>query len=72
MFRDDGDSLKMSLRSAGDWDVGLIAKKLGGGGHSHSAATLITKGPKDDTNAIINKTIAQVETILEEMKASQR
>lgn len=68
MFRDDGDSLKMSLRSAGDWDVGLIAKKLGGGGHSHSAATLIPKGPKDDTNAIINNTIAKVEAILEEMK----
>lgn len=68
MFRDDGDSLKMSLRSSGDWDVGLIAKKLGGGGHSHSAATLIPKTPADDTDALVKRTIAKVEVILQEMK----
>lgn len=68
MFRDDGDSLKVSLRSSGDWDVGHIAKKLGGGGHSHSAATLIPKGPKDDTDALIHSAIDRMASILEDMK----
>lgn len=68
MFRDDGNSLKVSLRSAGDWDVGFIAKKLGGGGHSHSAATLIPKKTTDDVSALIKATIAKVEQTLEEMK----
>jgi bifunctional oligoribonuclease and PAP phosphatase NrnA len=44
MFRDDGDHIKMSLRSSGEYDVGTIALALGGGGHSHSAATILTRG----------------------------
>ncbi len=69
MFRDDGDSLKVSLRSSGEWDVGHIAKQLGGGGHSHSAATVIPKKSQDDTEALIARTVARMEVILEGMKA---
>lgn len=58
MFRDDGDQIKLSLRSTGEYDVGKIAVGLGGGGHSHSAATLIElKGKSFDeaTTETINK-----------------
>lgn len=33
---------KVSFRSKGNIDVGLIAKNLGGGGHKNAAATRIT------------------------------
>ncbi|MGC9365954.1 MAG: DHH family phosphoesterase [bacterium] len=33
LFRDRGDSVRLSFRSAGKRDVGSIAKSLGGGGH---------------------------------------
>lgn len=69
MFRDDGDSLKMSLRSSGLWDVGHIARHVKGGGHSHSAATLIPKSPADDLDKLIRETVAKVETVLKGMKA---
>jgi phosphoesterase RecJ-like protein len=61
MFRDDGDQLKVSLRSSGQYDVGNIAIKLGGGGHSHSAATLIQKTENDDLDKIINDVVAIIE-----------
>lgn len=41
MFREDGNRVKLSLRSRGDIDLSAIAVKLGGGGHSHSAAALL-------------------------------
>ena len=41
MFRKDAQYVRISLRSAGDIDVGLIAQALGGGGHNHSAATIL-------------------------------
>ena len=45
MFREDDNEVKVSLRSLGNVDVGEIARELGGGGHNHSAATIIaTKG----------------------------
>ncbi len=69
MFRDDGDSLKVSLRSSGLWDVGHIARHLRGGGHSHSAATLIPKSPNDDLAKMIRETVGKVEVILKGMKA---
>jgi len=69
MFRDDGDSLKISLRSSGLWDVGHIARQLKGGGHSHSAATLIPKKPEDDLAALVRDTVSKVETVLKGMKA---
>lgn len=65
MFRDDGARMKVSLRSTGKYDVGLIATALGGGGHSHSAATLISKSQKETTSSIINETVKNIEKLLE-------
>lgn len=64
MFRDDGNQVKVSLRSTGEVDVGLIAVKLGGGGHSHSAATLINKGANTSMEEIIDSTVAKIESCL--------
>ena len=64
MFRDDGDHIKMSLRSSGEYDVGTIALALGGGGHSHSAATILTRGPGESTQAVIERAVKKVEEVL--------
>ncbi len=62
MIRDDGEQVKVSLRSTGTCDVGTIATTLGGGGHSHSAATIIEKNkPIED---IIKETIKKIEVCL--------
>lgn len=60
MFRDDGKRVKVSFRSNGVHDVGTIAVALGGGGHSHSAATIIEKkdSPLQD---IITDVISKIE-----------
>lgn len=63
MFRDDGDQIKLSLRSTGEYDVGKIAVGLGGGGHSHSAATLIELKGRSFEEAII-QTINKIEEIM--------
>lgn len=68
MFRDDGDQVKMSLRSTGDVDVGLVAQALGGGGHSHSAATMIPKVAGLTTEMIISQTVKKVEEIVQKME----
>lgn len=65
MFRDDGARVKVSLRSSGNYDVGLIATALGGGGHSHSAATLISKNGNETTSKIIQETVKNIEKLLE-------
>lgn len=67
MFRDDGDHIKMSLRSSGDYDVGTIAVALGGGGHSHSAATILTRNPGESTQAVIERAVKKVEEVLKTM-----
>lgn len=64
MFRDDGEQVKISLRSSGDYDVGNIAISLGGGGHSHSAATVIKKTASDDLEIIVSKIISKIESEL--------
>jgi phosphoesterase RecJ-like protein len=69
MFRDDGDQIKMSLRSSGDLDVGLIAQALGGGGHSHSAATILIRIKGESTHEVIKKTIAQIEEIVRKLES---
>ncbi len=69
MFRDDGDHIKMSLRSSGEYDVGSIAHALGGGGHSHSAATILTRGPDETTEEVIERSIKKVEEVLLKMEA---
>lgn len=64
MFRDDGRKVKVSMRSGGEYDVGEMAYKLGGGGHSHSAASLIEKNHDYDLEKIIEDTIAIIENFL--------
>lgn len=61
MFRNEGPQVKISFRSAGDIDVGLIAQALGGGGHNHSAATIV-EGEVED---VIEATVSKIERILE-------
>src|SRR5690554_4690392 len=64
MFRDDGQSVKVSLRSTDPKvDVGAIAISIGGGGHSHSAATVIAKNGKN-TAQITEEVISKVEELL--------
>ncbi len=72
MFRDDGEQIKMSLRSSGEYDVGVIAVALGGGGHSHSAATVLTRGASEDTEAVIGRAIAKVEEVLLTLEAVEK
>ncbi len=60
MFRNEGKQVKISFRSAGDIDVGVIAQALGGGGHNHSAATIV----EGNVNEVIKETIAKIEKIL--------
>lgn len=67
MFRDDGDQIKMSLRSSGEYDVGTIALALGGGGHSHSAATIINRNPGETTDQVIARAVSKVEEVLKTM-----
>ncbi|MBT4791628.1 MAG: bifunctional oligoribonuclease/PAP phosphatase NrnA [Halobacteriovoraceae bacterium] len=61
MFRDDGDKVKVSLRSSGEYDVGNIAVSIGGGGHSHSAASLIDKTVGNNLTEIIDQVIKNIE-----------
>lgn len=65
MFREDDKNLKLSLRSHGQIDVGKIAAALGGGGHSHAAATRLAL-PKsaDEVEKLINDTVDQIEKLL--------
>ena len=66
MFRDDGDQVKMSLRSSGEIDVGIIAQALGGGGHSHSAATVFMKND-ETTEEIMLRAVKKVEEVLDSL-----
>lgn len=68
MFRDDGKYIKMSLRSSGEFDVGHIAIALGGGGHSHSAATVFLRGENESTEDIIKKAILKVEEVVKKLE----
>jgi phosphoesterase RecJ-like protein len=61
MFRQIGSAVKISFRSAGDIDVGVMAQALGGGGHDHSAATMIEGQIKD----VIKDTIVKLELMLD-------
>jgi phosphoesterase RecJ-like protein len=61
MFRQIGRKIKVSLRSTGEIDVGIMANALGGGGHNHSAATIID-GSIDN---VIRDTIKKLQLMLE-------
>lgn len=56
MFRQIGNTVKISLRSAGDVDVGVMAQAIGGGGHNHSAATII----EGEMEEVVKSTIAKI------------
>lgn len=63
MFRDDGHELKVSFRSDGEIDVGKMARGMGGGGHSHSAATILPK-KEQKIKDLVNETVAAIEAYL--------
>ncbi len=62
MFRQIDKHIKISLRSAGDVDVGIMAQALGGGGHNHSAATML----EGKIETIAKETISKLQLMLEE------
>jgi bifunctional oligoribonuclease and PAP phosphatase NrnA len=62
MFRQIGKRVKISFRSAGDVDVGIMAQSLGGGGHNHSAATIL----EGQLGKVIEDTIPKIQMMLEE------
>lgn len=66
MFREEHQHVKISFRSHGDIDVSVIAQKMGGGGHSHSAATLLKTFNGIQKENICDKVITLVEDYLEE------
>ncbi len=61
MFKQMGNQVKVSLRSVGKIDVGVMARALGGGGHDHSAATVIDGNVEE----IIKSTIDRLQGLLE-------
>lgn len=67
MFREVGDHVKVSLRSTGNVDVGVMAHALGGGGHDHSAATLI-KGHLDE---VVKTTVEKLQSMLNKIEESK-
>ena len=60
MFKEIGTTIKVSLRSVGDIDVGLMARSLGGGGHDHSAATII----EGSLESVVKTTIDKLQILL--------
>lgn len=60
MFRNIGHQVKVSFRSTGDVDVGVIAQAFGGGGHNHSAAVFI----EGNLDSVIVDTVAKIELML--------
>lgn len=61
MFKQIGTQIKVSLRSTGAIDVGVMARALGGGGHDHSAATVI-EGTLEN---VVKNTIEKLQALLE-------
>lgn len=67
MFREMGEKIKVSLRSTGEIDVGVMAQALGGGGHDHSAATLIN----GSLESVVKSTIDKLQTMLQDAEKKQ-
>lgn len=65
MFREHGKTIKVSFRSAGEVDIGVMAQALGGGGHNHSSATILD-GPLDEA---IEETIHSLVLMLKEKES---
>lgn len=64
MFREEQQNVKISFRSHGDVDVSLIAQKIGGGGHSHSAAAMMQTPNGIHKENVSHKIISLVEDYL--------
>jgi len=64
MFRQIGDMVKVSLRSTGVIDVGIMANALGGGGHDHSAATMI----EGNLDTVVKDTIKKLQLMLDRIE----
>ena len=67
MFREMGAEIKVSLRSIGTVDVGIMARALGGGGHDHSAAAII----KGSLDSVIKQTVEKLHEMLLATEAKQ-
>lgn len=67
MFREMGSEVKVSLRSIGVIDVGVMARALGGGGHDHSAAAMIS----GDLDSVIKSTVDKLHTMLLELEKKE-
>lgn len=63
-FRKLGKSVKVSFRSVGNIDVGIIAEALGGGGHNHSAATVM-EGTLD---SVVPGIVSKIQIMLKTME----
>ncbi len=62
MFRQIENKVKISFRSADQTiDVGIMAQALGGGGHNHSAATVV----EGKLEKVISDTVEKVQAMLE-------
>ena len=61
MFSQMQNTIKVSLRSPGKVDVGIMAQALGGGGHNHSAATILKH---NDPEQAIAETLEKLEAML--------
>lgn len=62
-FREEGDVIRVSLRSKGKVNVAEIARKYDGGGHSDSAGCFVT-----NSDEFINKILRDAESLLESKK----
>jgi phosphoesterase RecJ-like protein len=61
MFRQMNSQVKVSFRAATeDIDVGIMAQALGGGGHNHSAATVV----EGELASVVEKTIGKIQLML--------
>ena len=67
MFREMGPEIKVSLRSIGTVDVGIMARVLGGGGHDHSAAAII----KGSLDTVIKNTVDKLHEMLLSTEAKE-
>jgi len=62
MFKERGESVKISFRSTSDINVEFLAQALGGGGHKHSAAT----SRRGTMKEVIPEVITKIKLMLKE------
>ena len=53
--QEQGDEYRVSLRSKGDIDIGVVAKEYGGGGHKNAAGATITGPIEELRKALVEK-----------------